>query len=160
MRSTATDIPTGWQPDPFGEHELRLFSPEGSPTAHVSTAGRNSYDEVPGAVIVDPPRVRRVASSTTNRTGRAPTLADWRTPVEAPSGHRPDRIGHARTRVRQLARLLAAITLLTTRDRTRPRRPLVPAFSTIILAAMREDPARHDPLEPARSRTVDTTAAS
>ena len=47
---------TGWQPDPFGVHEFRLFSPEGNPTAHVRTEGRHSYDEMPGAVMVDPPR--------------------------------------------------------------------------------------------------------
>jgi hypothetical protein len=53
-----TNVRSGWQPDPFGGHELRLFSPEGDPTAHVSDGGRNSYEEVPGAVLVDPPRDR------------------------------------------------------------------------------------------------------
>ena len=37
-----TDLRRGWQPDPFGSRELRLFTPEGAPTAHVSTNGRNS----------------------------------------------------------------------------------------------------------------------
>ena len=71
MRSTATDITTGWQPDPFGEHEFRLFSPEGSPTAHVRTEGRHSYEEMPGAVIVDPPRAGSRPTST-DHTPRAP----------------------------------------------------------------------------------------
>jgi hypothetical protein len=79
--------------------------------------------------------------------------------MEASSGQRPDRIGHALTRVRQLARLLAAITLLTTRDGTGSRRPL-PAFSTIILAAMSAVPAPRVSLELPRSRTGDTTATS
>jgi hypothetical protein len=55
---TTTNVRSGWQPDPFGGHELRLFSPEGDPTAHVSDGGRNSYEEVPGAVLVDPPPAR------------------------------------------------------------------------------------------------------
>jgi hypothetical protein len=37
----------GWQPDPFGLHELRYFS-QGSPTKLVRDDGVEGYDEPPG----------------------------------------------------------------------------------------------------------------
>jgi hypothetical protein len=59
------DVLTGWQPDPFGEHELRLFSLEGRPTQHVSDGGRNSYEELPSVTrpMVTPPASRAGVST-------------------------------------------------------------------------------------------------
>jgi hypothetical protein len=44
----------GWRPDPFGAHELRLFSPEGRPTQHVSDGGRNSFEKLPQGIRATP----------------------------------------------------------------------------------------------------------
>jgi hypothetical protein len=44
VRRTTDGVRTGWQPDPFGCHELRLFSPEGKPTQHVCDGDRHSYE--------------------------------------------------------------------------------------------------------------------
>jgi hypothetical protein len=140
MKTTTTDMPAGWRPDPFGEHELRLFSPEGRPTAHVSTAGRNSYEEMPGALVVDPPRARAVPPTATVRT--PPPVPAWGGARPVPS--RPVR---ARVRMDQLARLVVAVTVLTTLDRTRRVRLVLPTFSTIFLAAMTGVPGRHASLE-------------
>ena len=37
----------GWQPDPFGIHELRYFSNDRTPTRLVKDNGVESYDEPP-----------------------------------------------------------------------------------------------------------------
>ena len=37
----------GWQPDPFGVHEFRFFSDDGSATLLVRDGGVNSYDKPP-----------------------------------------------------------------------------------------------------------------
>jgi hypothetical protein len=142
VKAAAASIATGWQPDPFGEHEFRLFSPEGSATAHVCNEGRHSYDEMPGAVVVDPPR---------DHTSRVPAPsaarhhAAWR-------GNLRERAGHvgAHVRVHHLALLDTALVLLTTRDRKRPLRLVVPAFSTIFVAVMSEASARRDSVERSR----------
>jgi hypothetical protein len=63
-------------------------------------------------------------------------------------------------RVHQLAHLVAAVALLTTRDRTRRLRLVVPAFSTIFLAAMSETSARRDSLEPSGPPLRATTGTS
>ena len=161
MRSTATDITTGWQPDPFGEHEFRLFSPEGSPTAHVRIEGRHSYEELSGAVIVDPPRAGSRPTST-DHTPRAPAPSATGPPAAASSGNRREWIGQVRTHVRvhQLARLVFALAPLTMRDRTRRMRLVIPAFSTIFLAAMSEASARRDSLEPSGPPVRATTGTS
>jgi hypothetical protein len=57
----------------------------------VSNGGLNSYEEMPGAVIIDPPRPRRPR------------------PVEQPTGGTG---GHHGVRVNQRARLVARIALL------------------------------------------------
>jgi hypothetical protein len=136
---TTTSVPAGWQPDPSGRHELRLFSPEGDPTAHVSDAGLNSYEEMPGAVIIDPPRVRRIppitvpAGSPPRSWGNGSTDTNWR-------AHRKKELGGTRpdVRVNQMARLVARITLLTSVDPQRRVRRVMPAFSLIVLAAFLE----------------------
>jgi hypothetical protein len=46
LRRTTDGMRTGWQPDPFGCHELRLFSPEGKPTQHVADGERHSYENL------------------------------------------------------------------------------------------------------------------
>jgi hypothetical protein len=46
--------PLGWQPDPFGRHELRYFS-AGQPTYLVRDGGVESSDPVPSAPIQAPP---------------------------------------------------------------------------------------------------------
>jgi hypothetical protein len=114
---TTTQVPTGWQPDPSGGHELRLFSPEGDPTAHVRDGGLNSYEEMPGAVIIDPPRTRR-------------TL-----PIR-PAG--PATGARRHVRVDQMARLVARITLLASVDPQRRVRRIMPSFSLILLAGLLE----------------------
>jgi hypothetical protein len=63
-------------------------------------------------------------------------------------------------RVHQLARLVATVALLTTRDRTRPLRLVVPAFSTIFLAALSEASARRDSSEPSRPLLRATTGTT
>ena len=158
MKSAATGITTGWQPDPYGEHEFRLFSPEGSPTAHVRTEGRHSYDEVPGAVIVDPPRAGSHPTST-DHAPRPPAPSATRPHAAASSGNRREWIGDVRTHVlvHQLARLVAALALLTTRDRTRPLRLAASAFSAIFLAAAS---ARRGSLERSRPPLRATTGTS
>jgi hypothetical protein len=131
---TTTNAPTGWQPDPSGGHELRLFSPEGDPTAHVRDGGHNSYEEMPGAVIIDPPRPRLtpagrpVPRSRSDQSARADNPARRKTPV----GVRRD------VRVNQMARLVARITLLTSVDPRRRVRRVMPACSLIVLAAVLE----------------------
>jgi hypothetical protein len=135
---TTRNVPTGWQPDPSGGHELRLFSPEGDPTAHVSDAGLNSYEEMPGAVIIDPPRPRRRVSALA-AAGSPPSRAgDDDSPDPDGRTHRRDQFIGAlsEVRVNQTARLVARITLLTSADSPqRVRRPL-PAFSLVLLAAI------------------------
>jgi len=82
----------------------------------VSDDGRHSYEEMPGAVLVDPPRERVVgmsASPTPEPVADAPYL-----------------------RVNQMARLVARITLLTTVDPQRRVRHVLPACSLIVLGAV------------------------
>jgi hypothetical protein len=135
---TTTNVPTGWQPDPSGGHELRLFSPQGDATAHVRDGGRNSYEEMPGAVIIDPPRPRRTLAA----RPAAPSPSRPRDNESADDtnerGHRRRQGAGARTDVRvdQMARLVARITLLTSVDPQRRARRVMPAFSLILLAAL------------------------
>jgi hypothetical protein len=41
------DRTTEWQPDPYGAHELRLFSADGKPTLLVMDGGKTSFDRPP-----------------------------------------------------------------------------------------------------------------
>ena len=150
MSSRSFDLPTGWQRDPFGAHELRLFSPEGKPTAHVRDGGRNSYEEMPGAIIVDPPRGGAVPIVSADRTPPGPEFSHLQEPSRDKGGHFRSRTGrtHVPVGVHQLARLVVGITLLITLDHTRRLRAVIPALSTIALAALAEVPAHPDPLEP------------
>jgi hypothetical protein len=45
--STMVDERRGWHPDPFGLHEFRFFSDDGSATLLVRDGGANSYDKPP-----------------------------------------------------------------------------------------------------------------
>jgi hypothetical protein len=139
---TTMNVPTGWQPDPSGGHELRLFSPEGDPTAHVSDGGRNSYEEMPGAVIIDPPRIRR---SLPARPAVGSSPGSWEDQSAEPDGRAPrtqrkKQLAGTRRDVRldQMARLVARITLLTSVDPQRRVRRVMPACSLILLAALLE----------------------
>ena len=104
-----TDVRRGWQPDPYGGHELRLFTPEGAPTAHVSDNGHNSYEEMPGAVVVDPPRPR--GAPITGCAGPHPEFRE--VPQRRTSPMR------SRLHAWQPALLVICIILPTTVDRTR-----------------------------------------
>jgi hypothetical protein len=150
MKTTAADIRKGWQADPFGEHELRLFSPEGRPTAHVSTNGRNSYEEMPGAVIVDAPRAHAIRPTKSNGAPGSPARSDIPPPARAWGGGGQVPIGHIGPRVRmhQLARIVVAVTVITTFDRARRACLVFPSFFTVLLAARTKVPARRDSLEP------------
>jgi len=82
----------------------------------VSDSGRHSYEEMPGAVTVDPPRTRVVCS---------------------PASATPEPVADVQyLRVNQLARLVARITLLTTVDPHRRVRHVVPTCSLILLGAV------------------------
>jgi hypothetical protein len=137
---TTTNVPTGWQPDPSGGHELRLFSPQGDPTAHVGDGGLNSYEEMPGAVIIDPPRARRTLP--TRPAAGSPSRPGDNQSADDTNGraHRRRQVAAARSDVRvdQMARLVARITLLTSVDPQRRARRVMPACSLILLAALVE----------------------
>lgn len=45
--ATLTGARTGWQPDPFGQHEFRFFSDDGKPTLLVADGSARSYDQPP-----------------------------------------------------------------------------------------------------------------
>ena len=46
---------SGWGPDPFGLHQLRYFSADGTPTQLVSDDGLQSYDTVPAYPVTGTP---------------------------------------------------------------------------------------------------------
>jgi hypothetical protein len=52
------DARRGWQPDPYGLHEFRFFSDDGSATLLVRDGGTNSYDKPPadGLLVLTPIR--------------------------------------------------------------------------------------------------------
>src|ERR1700722_10226522 len=55
--STMVDERRGWHPDPFGLHEFRFFSDDGSATLLVRDGGANSYDKPPADGVYIPTRV-------------------------------------------------------------------------------------------------------
>jgi uncharacterized protein DUF4190 len=71
------EIPTGWQPDPFGLHELRFFSMDGKPTKLVSDGDLRTYD--------DPPLVPAMANSLVGSGPSQAPLPAATPPSPAPS---------------------------------------------------------------------------
>ena len=84
----------GWQPDPFGIHELRYFSADGEPTRLVRDNNRESYDEPPVASPHVHPSIDRIAATDDSLHSPAgpgaPEPVAPVAPVATPAGWFPD----------------------------------------------------------------------
>lgn len=86
--------PDGWQPDPFNQHEERLFS-KGEPTALVRDGGVGSYDEPP-AMEIAPHEISQIVSpssvpSPTESFAASPSTGPETPPIQqaVPVGAQP-----------------------------------------------------------------------
>jgi hypothetical protein len=82
-----TDTRRGWQPDPFGAHELRFFSDDGKPTLLVRDGDTKSYDQPPPvghqtSRFEEPPIVdHRVGRDVAGPAGCPEAIAETPVPV-------------------------------------------------------------------------------
>lgn len=81
------EVPTGWQPDPFGLHEMRFISSDGLPTKLVSDGDTRSYDNPPA--VVPSPSVPAPEQQAWPREEPAPAPQSWPLQHPAPAAPTP-----------------------------------------------------------------------